>query len=286
VTSITPLPMHPSHLDKSPDQTGEDYVVPIVDEFTGQLASVRVPYRSTLKKFQAKWIGQIEGSVRGKPKLLPDKDYLGGTLINGTGKQLHHVYIAFNYPAGQDLQAGDWMLYVPVWEDGASMDLRRAFNVGEDGSENSVPYVDKDRRINGRVKGRLNVHGVEWYEYCVSELRGGSMSEGRVDDSGRENPKSLVTLSFFERLPPMQNQNRQSNRLELLRRGGRMLDMSGALASGAMVVIAQANGEIPIPMEVEGDKVTGDGTIFYQFVLPLDRSELRATTQPTTDEAQ
>ena len=49
------------------------------------------------------------------------------------------------------------------------------------------------------------------------------------------------------------------------------------VAAGAMVVLAQADGPLPFPMTVEGDPVAGTGTVFYQYVLPLDRS---AETEP------
>ena len=60
-----------------------------------------------------------------------------------------------------------------------------------------------------------------------------------------------------------------------------MLDLSQSLGAGALIVMAEANGPIPIPIEVDGDPVTGDGLSFYQFVLPLDHSSLGSTTQPS-----
>ena len=42
---------------------------------------------------------------------------------------------------------------------------------------------------------------------------------------------------------------------------------------------------MPVPLEVEGDKVTGEGPVYYQFVLPLDRPAPEPeTTQTTTKE--
>jgi hypothetical protein len=278
MTSICPLPIPPAYLTKRPvEHTGPEYVVPVADE----AASVAVPYRSTLKKFQARWVGQLEGSVRGNAKLVRDGKYLGGTLTNGTGKLLRNVYIAFNYPETDDGPVGgDWMLYIPTWEDGVILNLERAFNDG-------VDFIGNERRGDGRFKGRFDAFDVGWYQYWlganVRDIRGGVMND-TYDDSGSTNPKSLIIMSVFDRLPPMKNPGgrQQATRLELLRRGGRMLDVSGALSAGAMIVLAQADGPIPIPMEVEGDPVTGTGTIFYQFVLPLDRTEVPTKPEPTT----
>ena len=60
------------------------------------------------------------------------------------------------------------------------------------------------------------------------------------------------------------------------------LDRSAALGAGGLVIIARSTGAMPIPLEVEGDKITGDGPIYYQFVLPLDHTALdaEAATQP------
>jgi hypothetical protein len=47
-----------------------------------------------------------------------------------------------------------------------------------------------------------------------------------------------------------------------------------------MLIFAQSQGPLPMPLEVEGEPVKGDGLIFYQIVLPMDRSALTPTTSP------
>jgi hypothetical protein len=96
--------------------------------------------------------------------------------------------------------------------------------------------------------------------------------------------RSWPMLSLFDRLPPMRNSTQpgQGARVELLRRGARHLDVSAAVAAGQLVVLAEseANAPLPIPLEVEGDAVTGRGRVFYQFVLPLDRSAVAGPPPP------
>ena len=88
-------------------------------------------------------------------------------------------------------------------------------------------------------------------------------------------------MSFFDRLSPLKNETDKADRVEILRRGCRHLDRSAALAAGALVVLAQADGPLPFPLTVEGEPMSGTGTVFYQYVLPLDRTPLEAaTTQP------
>ena len=37
---------------------------------------------------------------------------------------------------------------------------------------------------------------------------------------------------------------------------------------------------LPFPLEVEGDKVEGSGTLLFQSILPMERIDLPPTTQP------
>ena len=46
------------------------------------------------------------------------------------------------------------------------------------------------------------------------------------------------------------------------------------MTAGELAVVALADGPLPFPMRVEGDRIGGEGTTVYQYVLPLDRSEV------------
>ena len=104
----------------------------------------------------------------------------------------------------------------------------------------------------------------------------------------------ILLISFFSLLPPMRREAAGSaDPTRLLRRGARELDLSAAVMAGHMVIVAEAEEvPLPIPMEVDGDKVEGAGRVIYQFVLPIDRSEIaryeqeqrRAATQQSTPE--
>jgi hypothetical protein len=111
-------------------------------------------------------------------------------------------------------------------------------------------------------------------------MRNSGMGPDQLDDSRQQYKKAFPMLSFFSRLPPVKN----PNRIEILRRGQRQLDLGHALAAGELVVIAEApNSPIPFNLDVEGDKVTGNGTTFYQFVLPLDHSVALEAGEPTDE---
>jgi len=65
-----------------------------------------------------------------------------------------------------------------------------------------------------------------------------------------------------------------------------MLNVSQSVMSGQLAILAAAQGPVPMPLEVDGDKVTGKGWTFYQFILPIDRGSLdgppTTTTQPVS----
>ena len=66
------------------------------------------------------------------------------------------------------------------------------------------------------------------------------------------------------------------------------MDRKKAVAAGRLVVLAEAvdDAPLPFPLQVEGDKVEGRGTLFYQAILDLNHVDLPPSTQPTTREAE
>jgi hypothetical protein len=115
------------------------------------------------------------------------------------------------------------------------------------------------------------------------------MGSDAMDDSRNEFLRAFPMLSLYDRLEPQKNdrQDMSRERVEFLRRAARDWDVSEQVAAGQLVILAQAgkpgvsSGEspLPFPMEVEGDRVTGTGSTFYQFSLPLDRGELAPAWQ-------
>jgi len=295
VTSISALPIHPAFLKDVPAETGSEYTVPIIDPTSPEPAGLTFKYKSTLKKFQVTWVGEIKGRIEGSGKLLDDQ-YIEGKLTNATGKQLRNIFIAFSHPGGTGGSSpGDWLLYIPRWDAGVTYDLNKEFNKGADGKTppstigiaTGAPTPNNDTRFIGRLR-ELN-----WLDYFTGGQQKSGIGVDTFNDAG-EVHKSFIILSLFDRMTiqanktynaPLGPRGLAASRIDFLRRGGRMLDLSQSLAAGALIVMAETNGPIPVPMEVDGDPVTGDGLSFYQFVLPLDHSSLGSTTQPSEDAA-
>lgn len=281
VSYIVPFPMHPQQMEENQFAAYMEYTVPVRDATVEKPPAIEVPYRSTLKKLEAKWVGR-HGGIEGTAKLLPPEDgQVGGQLTNGTGKELQNVYIAFNYP-GESFVGGDWVLYLPKWAPGTTVDLNREFKLAallqDDREPRAVPGLGKT--VRGRI-GRISP--LDWDRYWYSGLRAEN-SELAYADRGNEPPKAFVMLSLFDRLPTPRNRPEKA-RFELLRRGARRLDLSGVIAAGGMVVLGETASGLPFPFLVDGDKVEGDGAVYHQAVVPVDRSPLAPATQPSTQAA-
>jgi hypothetical protein len=259
---LGPLQMHSRFVGSSPAFFGPEYLVPV--RISGhEPPTISIPYRSTLKKLHAHWVGDARQSVGGSARLVPDRALIAGKLTNNTGRDLSNVYFAFKYRPSQD-----YVFYLRAWPDGATLDLARDLNSNEDGSAVSLAGVagaTPDR--NTRLRGHLQL---QWAVLWTDPLRGSSMTNSYFNDAERAFPM----LSLFERLPPLRNGERK-DRVELLRSGARQLDLSGAMAAGGLIILATARQQpLPFELAIQGEGVAGEGTSFYQFVLPLDRSEL------------
>jgi hypothetical protein len=281
VTTLTSIAKHPDYITGSIDSTSAiEYDVPVRDVDTPDPPAITVPYRSTMKQFTANWYGDAGGKIEGSAKLVDPPKMIDGVLSNGTGKKLEDVYIAFKYP-GQGVGGGDYILWLKSWDAGVSVDLARAFYMNDKGDRTSLPNHDRGL-IPGtdktdRLAGPLNLAWQEEVWNPFLRHQAGAFSGEPIRDLNQ----SFVVLSLFDRLQPIENQTTDTeDRVDLLRRGARHLDRSAALSAGSLVILARSYGPIPVPLEVEGDKMTGDGPVYYQFVLPLQRDGVSAATQP------
>lgn len=277
VSAMAALPMHPFHLRGEIGTAGKlSYAVPVADITDAAPARLDVPYRSTLKQFQA-WqggppAGRIEGFATIDPNVRGD---IGGTLTNGTGDDLRDVYVAYKVQRGT--RSEDWLLYFPEWKAGVSIDLareRQAMAINQlIGGTDTASVPGNNRTLFGQV-------GTDWFEYWQRDMRGlTQLGEAFWDDPLGRTPRALPMLTLFDRLPPIRvQQGTATGRFELLRRGARHLDLSPALAAGGVVVMATAQepggaaSPLPIGLKVEGDAVAGAGKTVYQFVVPTVRT--------------
>jgi hypothetical protein len=131
-----------------------------------------------------------------------------------------------------------------------------------------------DRAVVGRIEQ-------DWQPFWMRNMP----NRGIGGDSRVSDPTMVIPmLSFFSRIPPMRADPDTGARFELRRLGARQLDVSPAVAAGAVVIVASVhNDPLPIPLTVQGEPVTGSGWTIYQFVLPADTTIASTpSTRPTT----
>lgn len=269
---------------------------------TGSAIIVDIPYRSTLKKLEADWIGAMARGIGGDPpRLLSGSVNNGlceGRLVNLSGRDLVNVHIAFRrkYATVDDIH----IIFIPTWLNGERLPEIKTLIKPEDANTRAIKIVSRSAppSQNEAVRGEIDDWSTYWYSFLRSSLMAAGTNTN-VDDWPERVRRTPAMLSFFSLLPPMRNEPAlgAGEPTKLLRRGARELDVSAAVMAGSMVIVAEAEEvPLPIPMQVDGNEVKGAGRIIFQFIVPVDRSELikaeeerrqadetaRAATRPTT----
>jgi hypothetical protein len=321
---VTAFNLHPAfNASESEFPARQDYYVPVKElHEPGQDAAdpkvIRVPYRSTLKKFQAQWSGNLQGGIQANVKLAADVPLVQGSVTNATGHDLRMVYLMVNHPRAvfvteDEYEARDLVLYVSYWKNGDRIDLKKQFETTLNGgaarinkdamlvNESDPNAIFHYQGIVTQDRGRMTANS--WTEYWYSHLgpsKGGwreAYGGGDYQENNAVRPASFPLLSFYDRLPVSRNepstnnfgqQNRANvDRVDFIRRGVRAFDMSATVSAGQMAIIGVSAGDkekLPFPLEVEGNRIDGEGVIYYQYVVPVDRSAvLKApTNKPAT----
>jgi hypothetical protein len=253
ISYVIPYANHPRLVGPSQESFPAymEYSVPVPESQSDVMPAIEVPYRSTSKKLQARWVGETRQQIEGADlKLMGAQNgYLEGLLINATGHDLQHVYLAFRMPNSRG-ENEDWILYRPDWKNGERLDLRQEFT-----RPAFLRHPDRTPEGEAKVIGRISQGAREWREYWFRDLR---HNANRFHDRDRRIPRDLPVLSFYDRILPMRRPA-AGDRIDILRYGARGLDVSDALSAGALVVLAESHGPVPAP-------------IFYQAVFPLDRT--------------
>jgi hypothetical protein len=242
--------------------------VPVRDEGSTDPIGIDVPFRSTLKKLQAQWCGDKEKGLRANSVQLvaggTAKEKIAGSVDNLTGIDLKNVYFVFH--SGRS----DFVLYIPSWP--GAQGKNRLDLKDEYAKADALPNLGSTQLSNAHPDALHSCRGDienQWAYYWH-----GAVSGEKVDDLRSAVPNSFAILSLFDRIPPSKNDSVTGLKaFTLLRQGSRNLNMSAAVSAGELVVLAQADEQpLPFPLEVNGDKVAGTGTVFYQFALPLDHA--------------
>ena len=289
--AVAPYAVHPHWLKADKDAGFTDtakYFVNTDPVLAGQAPSVGFPYRSTLKKVEGWWTGQVAEGIVGDVEAIDDRanaSPIAGKLTNKTGRDLSHVYLAFtsgwvDANAGRRA-AGDRVLYLKSWKNGATLDAAAEW-AGAKPFGTGVGTGDPTTadRVRGFIEPAfIGSGGNHWSEFWYAGL-GRSFGSEVFDDRDRGHVRSFPLMSLIDRVGPYRRErNEQDARPEPVRRGVRDFDASQLVASGRLVILGQAQGPTPMPMDVNDDRMGGEGVTFYQVALQLKRDKLRPATQ-------
>jgi hypothetical protein len=258
-----------------------EYEVPVFDA-----RAVTFPYRSTLKKLQARWVGDVPQGVEGGARISKTNDTtLEGKLTNKTGRKLRHVYVVFHprfFNTQENTAQPDQVLYLPAWDAGVTLDLATEFATRRRLIGGATPEGGPIRGDLGRPGALI---GGMWDDFWYSRMSDDSNFEDRPRVAPTV-PQNFAVLSLYDHVPASGHIDQGRERFEMHRSALHDLDISSAIGAGQLVILAESEpaGPLPVPISVEGDLVTGEGTTYYQFILPLDRSALvdLPTTKPAT----
>jgi hypothetical protein len=295
---VVPLGLNPDVLESTDlgFTVSEQYNVPVRKADSIDPVAIAVPFRSTLKKLEANWVGSPrDAGITGRPRLVPadngpgGQHYIAGTLTNNTGYDLTNVFLAFRHPGSSSPDDAsrtedDWGIDVGTWTKGATLDL-------------SI-LMDRTATSGGRVLNADNQpgHGKPIYALIGRQAGWSERWESKLtdmhDDLTADLPTTFHILSLYQRLTPLPNPSNgngfQSDRVEVIRRSGRRFDVSPAMAAGRLVVLAMAaDVPTPLPLLVDGQPPDGTGQVLMQYVLALDRSavdHLAAAAAPSTQQ--
>lgn len=242
-------------------------------------SAITFPYRSTLKKIQANWVGDLPLGIEGVGRISRKRELdLEGTLTNKTGRKLTNVYFVFRprflaQPGVANTSLRDQVLYIPAWEMDNTIDLAAIYT-----TKGSVDFAPGP---GGNARGQIGDPGTLVSQSAERHWYGQFQHDPGFEDKG--TPTNFVLLSLFDHLPSPGLEKGDRERWDMHRPALRGLDVSGALGAGQLIVLAQSepHSPLPVPIEVEGDIVTGDGVIYYQFILPLDRSAVNVKPPAT-----
>ena len=258
----------------------------VVDEKPTLVAPV---FRSTLKKLQGRWTGELAG-IDGNAEFVASNDWnttppFKGSLTNHTGYNLHDVEIVIRRPEANPDTA--WKSYIfqmkdAAWKSGDSIDLAKSF----------AP------EFLGSSKNRINLGDLlNWSAHYLSgsNSMGVRMGPVPVDNSldatqnlaAKGNDELLLTL-FDARVPDLL---KDAVRIEPAREFGRAADATKLLNAAGAVIVARA-GDIsssdyvpsPVPITVNNRTLPGKGEVTFVWAVPL--TGVTATLQeiPTGDQ--
>jgi hypothetical protein len=239
------------------------------------LLSLKVPFRSTLKKMQARWTGplKMEFDVTGLEVKQGGRDAKGwlpptiaGQIINKTGYKLHDIEVIIpgdaSVPDGKGVNdvIPDAIASINELKDGETFELAGA----------------ESKMLNGlpNYPGALGKYVAATARRYASEHATGMSGSIRLDPSDEGLSREAYPVDFLNvflehrAAQPLTSEDR----MEFERQLTRLMDRSKNWRTSRAIVIAHAGSEAegvasPLPVSVAGREVRGSGEILFTWVV-------------------
>lgn len=229
-----------------------------------------VPFRSTLKKMQARWTGPMEAMISGEglsaTRMTPRGERRlrmapTGKLRNQTPYELQDVMVVVLSPDRRQFTSDTLLRFEGVWKPGTQLDLATLTAEKES--------LGECLRAAGMAQS--------------SSLMGGGMGHGRGMGKMEDEPpvidlnaeRAANLLNVLLELRGGDGVLDTSERREFERQLTRLMDRSAAARAGRLLVLARAGDtrekgvQSPLAIQVNGRPVAGGGEVLFTWVADL-----------------
>ncbi len=243
-------------------------------------------FRSTLKKLQGRWTGELAG-IDGKVEFVRFTNWttvlpVSGALTNHSGYDLTDVELVVRRP---EAKLGDPLaIYMyrlgetGTWKSGETVDVAKSFKTEFQGKTRNFILANKLLNWMGHSLASSSTIGARM---------GGPQSDPMLINTDQvdaaKSADSELFLTLFDARDP--DDLRDPVRIEPAREFARSADATKLLNAAGAVIIARA-GDIdksdyvpsPVPITVNNRQLSGKGEITFAWALPL--TGMTATVDP------
>lgn len=255
------------------------------------------PARATVTQLRARWRGPLDVEWGGMLRVDPEdplrveiggdgEERLAGGLLNGLPAAIRDVSVIWvrsdrlapvrylTDPSGRETPA------LPLVDPDRMVHEASMWTyTGEFAPGGRIPLGVAPSGADASRAGRFTTVVDEWMKPFESE--GDGFGLGAVEVLGRIDPRRLMAMaSVFNQLPApawrADTSGRRADTVQLSRLLGRELDLSPWFRRPCVIVLGTLEqAALPVPLEVDGRRTGGSGTVFVRWVMPLDGDPAR-----------
>lgn len=278
-------------------------------------APIAMPARATVTQLKADWVGPLDEAFAGmlqessadpvrvelNESGFGGRERLRGQVVNQLPVALRNVHVFWVHndrplrtryarPGGQDLEGPLPLLgrmslaprNTEVWSIRGTVAPGAAFQIGR---PSAGPTGQPNSVVRTALRDTVDDRWMATFKRSGTDLL--ASNEPTVPRGARGIETSLHMLSIFQMLePPIwleDGSRRPASTARIDRRWGRELDLSAWFTRPCVIVTGFLDAsELPYPLEVDGRRVAGEGTVMVRWIRPLPVLESLAFEEELT----